>query len=372
MAKNRYRVAQFGAFDVESMGDAMFPSALSFGLEKYVPCEIDLFSVNSCLKPFNNNKEVFSISQFAARNLLQPYDAVVLGGGEFLNFSEIHFGEVKYPPGYLWQEPIRIAKKENIKVFINCIGVSEDFSKSKSEEIESYIQKSEYVSVRDSFSQKRLYSAGILNASCVADNLWYMNQMYPKAQLASMRQELEKRFGIDLTTPYLVAQYGTTRNAKLFAEQLQEIKARTGHRICLMAVNYCHEDREGMRLLAEQGNGEFETWNMYLQPPEMMAVISGAHAFLGTSLHGNLTAASYDVPFIGLDMYASFVSKMDGIFSMVGCEDYLVPNEAGIAAAYFAREKDSQLSSSIAVKIQEIQHRLDDHFKKMAEILKGE
>ena len=46
--KNTYHIAQFGAFDIESMGDSLFPKALAFGLNKYCEYKIDLFSVNSC------------------------------------------------------------------------------------------------------------------------------------------------------------------------------------------------------------------------------------------------------------------------------------------------------------------------------------
>lgn len=367
-----YHVAQFGAFDVESMGDALFPDALSFGVRNFCKCEFDLFSVNACSELYNHNRNIYAISQFPTKNEIQNYDAIVLGGGEFLNFHEISFGSVKYPPGYLWQEPIRMAKERNIKVFINCVGVSNDFTEQECRQVQAYMQDLEYISVRDIFSKVRLRSAGIQGAVCVADNLWYMNQMYPKAQQSSVRRELETRFRLDLTTPYIVVQYGTTKDVQALAQQLRSIKAKTGFRICLMAINYCHEDRMGMQMLADAGSGEFEVLDTYLQPPEMIAVISGASAFFGTSLHGNLTAASYDVPFVGLDMYPNFVSKMDGIFSMIGCEAYLVPHESGLEAAYYARIKDLNVSMRIPEIIQDIQRKLDIHFKFMTDILKGD
>ena len=73
----------------------------------------------------------------------------------------------------------------------------------------------------------------------------------------------------------------------------------------------------------------------------------------------------------GLDMYSNFVSKMDGIFSMMECEKYLVPVEAGLAAAYFARMEDTDCSMRVAEKIREAQHKLDDHFAKMLGIIGG-
>lgn len=91
MDMKKYHIAQFGVFDVESMGDSLFPKGLQFGLSQYLECDIELFSMNECEKPYNGNSHVYSFSQFAARHALRPFDLVVLGGGEFLHFHPIKF-----------------------------------------------------------------------------------------------------------------------------------------------------------------------------------------------------------------------------------------------------------------------------------------
>ena len=373
--KNRYRVAQFGTYDIESLGDTTFPKVLYYGLNKHLPVETVLFSMNECGEPYNHNSHVYSFQQFAQCHSEEPFDAVILGGGEFLHFSPmsviINHVQTEYPEGYIWKKPLEFAKKLHIPAIINCVGVSYDLTEGQAEQLRIYSESVAYWSVRDAFSQKRLFSAQIEEASLVADNLWYINQMYPKDQQSTVRHELEERFNVDLTIPYIVVQYGTTKDIRLLAEQLRMIKASTGYRICLMAVNYCHQDRIGMQMLADAGKNEFEMFDMYLQPPEMIAVISGARAFMGSSLHGNLTAASYDVPFIGLDMYPSFVSKMDGIFSMLGCEEYIIPKMDGLAAAYYARTRDATIGARIAENISEMQQALDVHFLHIAEIIQG-
>ena len=366
-----YHIAHFGTFDIESMGDSMFPNGLAFGMNRMCPCTYELFSMSGCEKPYNNNNVVYSISQFAERHLHHNFDAVILGGGEFLNFHQIHFNNCIYPAGYLWKEPIRLAQERHIPIIINCVGVASDLTENEKEQLNSYLRNVAYISIRDNFSAKRLQTAKIHYATTVADNLWYMNQMYPQHEMCRLRQNLAERFGRDYTAPYIIVQYGTTKDTKSLAQALRLIKAETGYRILLMAVNYCHEDRVGMQMLYEEGNGEFELLDDYLQPPEMIAVISGAKTFMGTSLHGNLTAASYGVPFIGIDMYPSFVSKMDGIFSMIGCEAYLVPKETGVKAAFDARMADKKIGEYIESTIHEMQQKLDMHFAQIAELLKG-
>lgn len=375
MDTKRYHIAQFGTFDVESMGDSVFPKGLQFGMNKFVSCDTELFSMNECEKPYNHNGHVYSFQQFAQRHALRPFDLVVLGGGEFLHFNAIRFtvdGEEKpYAGGYLWKEPIRMAKEHKIPVVINCAGAPHDFTTLQQEELREIMKDISCVAVRDEFSAKRLVSAGVDNVRCVADNLWYMNAMYPKAELDALRYELERKTYRDFTTPYIVVQYGTTRDVRTLAGQLLEIKKATGYRICLMPMNYCHEDRLGMRKLHEASGGAFEEITNYFIPREMMAVISGAKAFIGTSLHGNLTAASYGVPFVAIDMYPSLVSKMDGILTMIGCEDYLAPDEGAVKAALDARFADQNRESEINAHIADIQQKLDLHFQQMAQILKG-
>ena len=375
MDTKRYHIAQFGTYDIESLGDTSFPKMLAYGLEKYIPCDIELFSMTECAKPYNHNSHVYSFEQFHERHSVKPFDAVIIGGGEFIHFSKmdviIDGVQKSYPEGHIWKKPLEMAIQHGIPAFLNCVGVPYDLTSSQQQELRDHIKTVLYASVRDEYSTKRLRAAGVEDVHCVADNLWYMNQMYPKVQMDQMRHELELRTGRDFSTPYIIVQYGTTRDSAALAEQLHRIKADTGFRICLMPINYCHEDRYGMELLAQHGVQEFETITDYFQPPELIAIIAGAKAFFGTSLHGNLTAASYGVPFVGIDMYPSFVSKMDGIFSMMGYEHYLCPHEDGIKAAYDAQKKDMANVIALPGRIQDLQKKLDLHFQRIADLLKG-
>lgn len=376
MDTKKYHIAQFGTYDIESLGDTTFPKVFSYGLQQYVDCDITLFSMTECLQPYNNNSHVFSFDQFMKQHRLRPFDAVVIGGGEFLHFKGmdvlIKGKKETYPEGYIWQKPLEMASKENVPAFLNLVGAPYDLAVKQQETLRKYLKSVKYASVRDVFSEKRFLAAGAENVQCVADNLWYLNRMYPRAEMAVLRGELAQRTGRDFTSPYIIVQYGTTRDVKTLAKQLKAIKDAYGLRICLMSVNYCHEDRVGMEMLCKEGDGAFEVVTDYFQPPEMIAVISGAKAFIGTSLHGNLTAASYGVPFIAIDMYPSFVSKMDGIFSMIDCEAYLAPDEGAVKAAFDARLADQTRGADIAERIVDIQQKLDLHFQHIAQILKGE
>lgn len=371
-----YRIAQFGTFDVESMGDSLFPRGLLHGLEKYVRIETVLFSMRRCEDAYNNNGTVHAFDEFPACHAEAPFDLVVLGGGEFLHFKRIRFTvdgrEAPYAAGYLWKTPIEMARKAGVPVAVNCVGVSYDLAPSEEAELRSTLGDAVTVAVRDEFSFARLVGARLENAVCTADNLWYMNQMYPKTMLDQTRERIAEKTGRDLSTPYMVVQYGTTKNAPALARALLSFQKKTGLRVLLLPLNYCHEDREGMRLLSLASAGAFETVEDHFDPPEILSVIAGARAFVGTSLHGNLTAASYGVPFVGIDMYPSFVSKMDGIFEMIGCEEYLVPSEKAVEAALDARLADEEKGALVLTRIASLQVTLDEHFARLARFLQEE
>ena len=374
-----YRIAQFGTYDIESTGDTMFPKGFSYGIQRFLPVEIELFSMTECAAPYNGNSHVYSFDQFMERSSAKPFDAVVIGGGEFLHFKKIDVvidGSPKsYPEGFIWKKPIDMAREARVPtILLNCVGVSYDFTPSQQQELREYMEQVDLISVRDEFSALRVRKAGIPKEKvvCVADNLWYFNRMYPKQELTALRCELEKRTGHDFCMPYLVVQYGTTKNTAELTRQLLTIKDRTGYRIYLMAVNYCHEDRTGLKQLKAAGGGAFLSIEDYFQPVEILSVIAGAKAFFGTSFHGNLISASYGVPFVGIDMYSSFVSKMDGLFMMLGCEQYLTADEFGVAAAYEAFAQDRETLRRLSERIEQIQTCLDGHFARMAKIIRKE
>lgn len=375
MNAKRYHIAQFGTYDIESLGDTSFPKMLAYGLGKQLDCDIELFSMSECAEPYNNNSHVYSFAQFHDRQTIRPFDAIVIGGGEFIHFLKmdviIDGIQCAYPEGHIWKKPLEMAMEYSIPAILNCVGVPYDLTPSQQQDLRNHMKTVCYVSVRDEYSANRLRAAGIEKVHCIADNLWYMNEMYPAVYLHGLRHTLELRTGRDFSTPYMIVQYGTTRDVKSLADQLLKLKEQTGYRVCLLSVNYCHEDRMGMELLEKAGCGSFESITDYFQPEELMAVISGAKAFFGTSLHGNLTAASYDVPFVGIDMYPSFVSKMDGIFSMMGREYYLSPTEDAIKACYDALVCDMTAILTLPKKIEDMKHKLDRHFQCVADILKG-
>ncbi len=87
---DRLHIAQFGTYDIESLGDTMFPKMFQFGIEKHSVCDIELFSMNECIEPYNDNSHVYSFEQFEERNKIKRFDFAVIGGGDFLHYKVLY------------------------------------------------------------------------------------------------------------------------------------------------------------------------------------------------------------------------------------------------------------------------------------------
>lgn len=376
--KKKYHLAQVGTYDIESLGDTMFPKAFAYGLGKCMDpdsFDVDLYSMNECEHPYNDLTHVYSLKEFSENNSKEPYDALIIGGGEFLSFTKIEIvidGEtVYYPEGWLWRNTINEAKNAGVKVIINCVGMPLDITESQQNIIRESLDYADIIAVRDIYSRDRLIAAGLGDrVKVVPDNLWYFGQMYPEKELEEIRGKLSNSSGIKLDEPYLAVQYGTSRNYDDLIQSIRKIKEKYGYNILLIPVNYTHEDLEFCKQLNAKADNEFTVFDYYMQPLQIISLIAGAKGFLGTSFHGNLIAATYEVPFVGIDMYPSTVSKMDGLFSMIQSEELLCPKEEGVSTAFDESVKKMKEMDYEALTTK-LQSELDEHYLEMAKAIIG-
>lgn len=372
--QKRYRIAHFGTFDIESLGDSMFARVLKTEMNKRLnDPDITLFSHNEVEKPYNGNSHVYSYRQFAGMNREAPFDALIIGGGELLNFARIHFtdehGEAfSYEPGEVWAGPIRLAKDFHIPILLNCLGVIDDYTPDQAAFLCKYLSQASYISLRDRFSKMRIDSVCREGTETVevCDNHWMFNIHYPAEQLAGIRESLAPELGIDLKRSYTVLQYGTTYEYRTVSEAARRIRADYGTEIILLPVNYCHEDMEALLLISGELKDECVLVDRKLEPVEIMSIIAGASVFMGTTLHGTLTALSYHVKALALDMYHTYVSKMEGLLDRLNLMEYLVPDPDGIVCKYGQLLADEHYWDTADKMIPLFQSRLSDHFDNMA------
>ena len=143
-----------------------------------------------------------------------------------------------------------------------------------------------------------------------------------------------------------------------------EIKRKIGLKIVILPINYCHEDKIFAEKARKYFNDSIIIYDYQLGVEEIYNIIANAKLFIGTSLHGTLTALSNRVCAIVVDMYPSFVGKMDGLAAWMDGELPIISDVRSLA--YYVQKSINQEETSFENKVETLKIRVDNHFDAMA------
>ena len=353
----KYNIALCGAYDILSYGDSLFPVALEYELKKRIEIEnVFLFAPVGNVQCMSNNAQVHSYSELEQLHEQYHFSAVIIGGGEMLHFSPITFmdscgKQIKYNEAELWKVPLEFAKEKGIPSIVNSVGAAHEFDEEQKQILKVTFEKCKYISVRDRYSFDRLKKLGI-HVELVPDSLWNIGRYLDK--------------GCSLVEgEYVAIQYGTAyQNAELF-DIIEEIRKRSNAKIVVLPINYCHEDKVFAEKARRRFGEEIFIFDRQLNVNEIYGVIANAKLFVGTSLHGTLTALSNCVPAIIVDMYPSFVGKMDGMVEWMQGD---LPIVSDVNSLEYYMRGYLDLTKGVNEKcVREIKETTNHHFDVIAE-----
>ena len=357
----KYNIAVCGAFDVVSYGDSLFPVAIEAELKNRIEemGSIILFSPKGTEHLYSNAQKVYSYNAFEKMHETYRFNLMIIGGGELLHFSPIVFHgedgqEIIYGSGELWKCPIDFAQKEGIPYVINSVGVPNVFSKEEMEILRDSLAGADYVSVRDRYSYERLVQI-VPDCECVPDSLWNLNRYMKKEPIIEGK--------------YIVFQYGTLFQIDELMSVIQKIRRQTNYQIVVLPINYCHTDRLITEKAREVLDDSSLIYDRQLDVHEIYNIIAGADLFIGTSLHGTLTAQVNGVPSVIFDMYPSVVGKMDGIYDWLAGDIYMISDVNSLAGIVqqVMEQKDNRNEDIVF----ELKEKTDRHFDRIAQCVYG-
>jgi hypothetical protein len=172
----------------------------------------------------------------------------------------------------------------------------------------SALARSTWISVRDHGSQNVLGAALGAAPKLAPDPAVLMNELTDHATLDRHRTAIRARTkGPVFPEHYISLQCGInyyTGHEDILGQAIERLHATTGLAVVLFAIGRAsgHEDHlVADRLASRLGQ---KPW-LYVAPDdlniwEIMALIAGADCYIGTSLHGFVTAFTYGVPRVGL------------------------------------------------------------------------
>ncbi len=365
-----YVIAHVGAFDFENFGDLLFTDVLETQLKKRIPIEeILYFAPKKCKMP-NRNIEINSVIELEETVKSRQIDAIIVGGGDLIHLHMFktympHISQewVQYEVLYMWVIPCIIAQKYKIPLLWNAPGVPLKF-KEEEKKIVSYLLDSvDYISVRDNESKNELekaFPSGVIHV--VPDTVLCIRDLLPKEKLEELFEKLQFPFSKKKYVFFQCKMPETDSNYEECINALRKIKQQTGWEILLQPIGYSVGDEDVLKEFERRISGEFLYSPRHYDQYEILALIANAAMYIGTSLHGYITANSFGTKSIIVNICN--YNKIVGFNELIDNRSSIVDTMVRIFEAFSKLENTSEII---------VQQRIDEislHFDKLAESIK--
>jgi hypothetical protein len=330
-------LGEFGTFDVQNYGDLLYPILFEKMFQQRNETRIiHKFSLMGSKSLQNSGYDTRPVGKLFSSRLGQPHTLIV-GGGDLLrtdwdvmasHYRSLYLPRQKQSPLSGW---LRLFKRRrnlsaetdrkfrrqhmnypavgpfiiepggdsDIKSVAYCsCGVPFPFDEQLKQRVAGAFDKSTFIYVRDHTSENALIQAGVTRKIHVAPDLIVtLSDFFDAAAERKKGRAVLQQRGVDIGRRILCFQSNpqSPDNSDELARQLKTYQARTGCVVALLPLGWCHGDREYLSQLAQDSRGAFK----YIELDsifDIIAVLAGCDVFLGTSLHGNITAFSFGIP----------------------------------------------------------------------------
>ncbi|MBB1304775.1 polysaccharide pyruvyl transferase family protein [Pseudoalteromonas sp. SR43-5] len=327
------KIVLFGAFDRYNYGDNLMPILFNKFIEKYRPeillsYEVQYAAISSSKLSHYECEPSKKMNELL--NALDEGSAVIVIGGEVLcaknsvmylhmQNSLLHnkiLGYIKkltkkYFSLYSdliystkWEYPFIVDPanfNSSVKVIYNTVGgsISELNSKDK-RIIINRLNKASYISIRDTRTKEELEQ--IDNTVLSPDSAFLMSDLIDNSTFYSL---ISDEIKLDCDSDYIVFQAAPKKvgsSMSYIVDNLNKLSEKHGKKIILLPIGYAsgHDDYQYLSKLSRELNCDHKLlYNLNIW--EIMFVIKESSLFIGTSLHGVITAMAFARPHIGLN-----------------------------------------------------------------------
>jgi polysaccharide pyruvyl transferase WcaK-like protein len=308
------RIAHYGTFDVKNYGDSLFPILVRNQLANLAASFIHVSPVGG--QAYRDVPASVSVTEF--HRMALTVDAVIVGGGNIIHSRRTPLAEYRqvnrtaYPN--LWVDAAKVAAEQHVPLIFNAPGVPQRPGVLTRKFMRSAFDSASYVSVRDQRSYEMLSDLNLtVEVRVVPDT----------ALLLSQAIEIEPHSGHRYIAVHLNERY--IASVEEMAANLDSIATRLEASVVLIAIGACHGDGELALDVAEKMVVKPTVLSDPSTVREIANTIANSVLYLGSSLHGFITACSYGVP-------AAIVAKNDiqhkflGLLEELDAQDRLIPS----------------------------------------------
>jgi hypothetical protein len=393
------RVAIWGTFDVDNYGDHLFPRVAAHELRRRLPgVVVEPFSPYGRLHPtrLDDGRAAAPLGPWSAqraRQLAAAHDLVVVGGGELMHLNDPLLAPVydttpdelaEMAPSRWFVEGLGPELEADCPVVWHGVGVPWAPGEEGAGRLRAALAGRPYVTVRDRHSAERLATAGVGRPiEVVPDSALLMDRIMPIEVLRGRLEALRANGGYpaafggsrrtcrgdtprppggspvlvvqgcDLLVPHVGAVAGAVTHWRA---------ARPDGEVVVVETGRCRGDD----LFAEALLGALAPLPLWRLPEavtveDLAAAIAGGDLFLGSSLHGAITALVYGRPFVLLKLFDE--AKLDGFADVTGLGRYVLHSAGEIPATLDAAMASDAVSPALLASLQ---GRIDAHFDRLA------
>lgn len=341
-------IAQFGTFDVDNYGDLLFPF-----IARWRCPEIEWLHVSPLGGKPGFADALPTIGFAEARKA--RFDAVIVGGGNIIsarysNLSKYRsIGITAYPS--LSIGAAMLASRRKIPLSFNGPSIlTGELGKTERGLLEPVLSSAAYVALRDSGSMKMASDLCMIeNGAVVPDTVFDLARMWPKETLLSEVAKKNGYISIHVNSRYVAAQGE-------MASIIKSISDKRGQPLSFVPIAPCHGDVETANVLASE-IGNRATVLMIDTLRNVAREIAVSSLYVGSSMHGFITAVCYGVPALLVLEGKNPMRKFMGVLDAIGASPSVICRS-------WADARDSLESAFVLSpeKRYEIQERLDAHW----------
>jgi polysaccharide pyruvyl transferase WcaK-like protein len=368
------RVGLWGTFDLENVGDMLYPRIVRRELERRVP-RIELVPFSPIGYVGYNRFEDPSEEPAAPLGRWSPerleelaggIGVLAIGGGEIL-----HDRDEELAPHYgLPLADLRALQTHRffaeglvdhgVPTAWLSIGVPFDPGPTLGERLRAAMARAASVTVRDEASRKRLMAAGVGGPIDVAPDLGFLaSRLLPQDAIDRRLADLRARGAYPADRGALLIQGSVSLlpHAEAIATQVAELLEARDVAPLLVETGPIHGDGRFAERMAELLPGEPRRLPSDAGSDDLLAAIASSHGFVGSSLHGAVIAASFGRPWLMLNLAGQ--AKLPGVAATVDADDRVVDDPSAIAAAFARAVEDTGAADRIAQAARSLDEQLD-------------
>ena len=375
-------IGVLGTFDVDNYGDHLFPRVAASELgRRGVAVEAFAPFGRRHPTPLDDGWAAEPLGPWSperARELAAAYHLVVIGGGELIHLNDPLLAPVydstpdelrRMAPSRWFVEGLGPKLEARCPVVWHGVGVPWIGDDEAAARLRAALAGRPYVTVRDRYSAQRLSDAGVDRPiEVVPDSALLIDRIMPSAALSGRLDRLRAAGGYpppgampvllqgcDLLLPHL--------DEVVTAVERWRVGQRDGGELVALETGRCRGDG----LFADAVQRCLPNRRVWRLPrgasvEDLAAALAGG-MFVGSSLHGAITALAYGRPFVLLNLYGE--AKLDGFGDLTGLGGRVVHRADEIPVALEAAVGDP----APAGLLESLQRRLDRHFDRLAELV---